>query len=522
MKRLPLYHVLIAIAALGLTCCKTRQMVQQQSVNNRSIVVIYDNDVHCGIDGYARMAGLRDAVSDTAYAGLVSSGDYLQGGIAGALSKGQYVVDIMKTMGYDAVTLGNHEFDYYVPRMKELLSYGHLPVTCVNLYDNTTGKAVYPPYVMKTYGKKKVAFVGATTTTALYTEAYAFYDADEHPIYNLCEKEIYQKVQAAVDAARAAGADYVVVISHIGESKNAINCDSHGLVAATRGIDVVLDGHTHSVIECDYVANLDGKQIPVTQTGTKLENVGKLVINSLGQVSTHLVPLKNITVENKRVKAAADSINALMASIIQRPVCHSDYELNILDAEGRQQVRYAETNSGDLVTDAYRSVGGSDVAITNGGGIRDGMRAGDLTYGDVLGMLPYDNYLNVVELTGAELVAVLDTCCSFSPVENGDFPQVSGMKFTLTQGKRPCISDLQILDKATDRYQPVDMKRTYTLATIDYCVTGGGLQNMLRGNNIVKKNICIYNEALIRYVTDTLGGNIPERYARPQGRITIR
>lgn len=513
--------MLTAVALACLTGCKTKQIVNSPS-KEKSIVIVYDNDVHCGIDGYAKMAGLRDAVRDTAWVALTSSGDFLQGGTAGAISKGQYVADVMKSMGYDAVSLGNHEFDYYVDRMQELINFANLPVTCVNLYDNATNKPVYPAYIMKTYGTKKVAFVGAVTTSTRYTEAYAFEDGSANEKYNLSEKDIYPKVQAAVDAARREGADYVVVISHLGESANVLNCDSHGLVAATRGIDVVLDGHTHSVVECAYVANLDGKKIPVTQTGTKFQNVGKLVITPQGQFIPQLVPLKDITTVNERVKAVTDSINALMEEVTKRTVCHSDYPLSILDSRGRQQVRYAEANAGDLVADAYISMTGADVAISNGGGIRSGLEAGDLTYGDILGMLPYDNYLYVVEVSGQLLHDVLEACCQFSPVENGDFPQVSGMSFTMDMKGSPRVKDLCVLNKQTGEYEPIDLNRTYTLATIDYCVTGGGLQSKLRNVKVLKESICRYNDALITYVTEKLNGVIPERYAKPQGRINIQ
>lgn len=510
------------IAALCLTGCKTRQMLSPAIKADKSIVIIYDNDVHCGINGYARMAGLRDAVSDTAWTALVSSGDYLQGGTAGAISKGQYIADIMKVMNYDAVTLGNHEFDYNVADVKRLLTSANLPVTCSNFFETATGKLVYAPYIMKDYGGKKVAFVGAVTTTTLYTEAFAFYDENNQVKYNLCEKDVYAKIQEAVDAARQAGATYVVVLSHLGEAKNELNCDSYGLVASTRGIDAVLDGHTHSSIECAYVSNLDGKQIPVSQTGTKFENVGKMVINSLGQISTQLVPLKDIVVENARVREVTDSINGLMEIVTKRPVCQNDYVINILDADQRQQVRYAETNSGDLVTDAYISMTSADVAITNGGGIRAGLEPGALTYGDIVGMLPYDNYLNVVEITGKKLQEVLEACCRFTPEENGDFPQVSGMKYTIDMTKTSRVQDLMILDKATGQYVPVDENRKYTLATIDYCVIGGGLQGVLKDSRIVKENVCRYNDALVTYIVETLGGKIPEQYAKPQGRITIK
>lgn len=516
---------LTAFAALVVVCmasCKSRQMVQTQAIPERNIVILYDNDVHCGIEGYARMAGLRDAVRDTAWCAMVSSGDYLQGGTAGAISKGQYIADVMRNMGYDAVALGNHEFDYYVPRMLELIASAQLPVTCANLYDTSTGERMFPAYIMKTYGNKKVAFIGATTTSTLYTESYSFFDEKGVQTYDLSEKNVYNVIQETVDNARSEGADYVIVISHFGESKNVLNCDSYGLISATRGIDAVLDGHSHSVIECAYIENLDGKKIPVSQTGTKFQHVGKLLIDNNGNFTTQLIPLDEIKQENITVKATTDSIIAQMSELTNRPVCHSDYALRILDEEGRQQVRMAETNAGDLVTDAYRVLTKADIAITNGGGIRTELPAGDLKYGDIVSLLPYDNYLCVIEISGAELLDLLEACCQFTPEENGDFPQSSGMSFTININSSPRISDLKVLDSTTGEYLPVVADKKYTLATIDYCITGGGLLAKLRNAKMLKESICRYNDALVTYVTETLGGKIPERYAQPQGRITIK
>lgn len=513
---------LTLMSAVLFTGCKTHKLpVNQVYEKQKSIVVIYDNDVHCGIEGYAKMAGLRDAISDTAYTALVSSGDYLQGGTTGALSHGQYIVDIMKTMDYDAITLGNHEFDYGVPAMLNLLKQVGSPVACVNFRD-MNGKRIYEPYVMKQMGNKKVAFIGAVTPTAMATEAYSFFDKDDKQLYDLAEKEVYQMVQEQVNEARKAGADYVVMITHLGEDKNAMNVDSHGLVEATNGIDIVLDGHSHSVIPHDIVNNKDGKPIIVTQTGTKLANIGKLLITPDGKLSTELIPMDNCTYVSAKVQHATDSIKNLMDVLVNRKICKLDYDLHILDENGKQAVRREETNAGDIVTDAYRAITGADFAITNGGGIRSEAKAGDLTYGDVIAFLPYDNYVSIVEITGAQLLDVLETCTSFIPVEDGDFPQVSGMKFTVHASRDTNrVTDLVIVNKTTNEYEPVDLNRTYQLATIDYCITGGGLRSKLKKNNVIKPSIVIYNECLIQYVVEHLKGHIGEEYSKPQGRITI-
>lgn len=510
-----------AMAAAMLTGCKTANVATQVPAKEKSLVVIYENDVHCGIDGYAKIAGLRDAVADTANVALVSNGDYLQGGTAGAISKGQYVIDIMKHVGYTAVTLGNHEFDFGIPRMQELLSQLEgTDVVCCNLVDNNN-KRLYKAFSVQRYGNKTIGFIGAVTPTARYTEEYAFVDANDNLTHKLCEKNAYKVVQDCVDALRAAGVDYVVVMSHLGEDKNAIDVDSHGLAERTTGIDVILDGHTHNVVPQCIVKNKEGKDVLISQTGTKVENVGMLVITPEGKMSTRLVPAKELVRENAEVKHVTDSINALAAALVSRQICTSDYDIKILDERGRQAVRYSETNAGDLVADAYRIMTGADFAITNGGGIRTELKAGNLTYGDVVSLLPYENYVCMVDITGKQLCDVLKACTSLYPEESGDFPQVSGLKYTIDVKNRT-VTDVVILNKQTNEYEPVDMAKTYNLATIDYCITGGGLAGLLKKNNVTKPSIIIYNECLIQYVTEVLKGHIGEQYAKPQGRIMVK
>lgn len=521
MKRIWSYVSVTALLMPLLISCHTVKSVAPQK--DRSIVVLYDNDVHCGIQGYQKVAGLRDAIADTAFVSIVSSGDYIQGGTAGAISHGQYIMDVMKHVGYDAVTLGNHEFDYAVPHMKELLSQLNTPVVCVNLFDMQRNR-VYAPYTIKSFGKRKVAYIGVVTPSALYTEEYAFFDDKEKQIYELGEKDVYQLVQNAVDEVRKQGVDYVIVLSHLGETPNVLNADSHGLIENTSGIDVVLDGHTHSVTPTETVMNKDGKPVIISQTGTQFANVGKLVIMPDGKKSAQLVPVDEIPFENAEVKHATDSVLSLSHSITSRIVCQSDVDLRILDEDGNQEVRRSETNAGDIVTDAYRIMTGADIAVTNGGGIRTEVKAGQLTYGDVVALLPYDNYVVVVDITGQELVDMLAACTQFAPVENGDFPQVSGIKFTLNMSEKDLskkILDLMVLNKQTGNYEPIDLQKTYSLATIDYCVKGGGLQSKLKKNKVTRQAIMIYNECLIKYITDHLNSHIGKEYAEPQGRIKI-
>ena len=487
----------------------------------KSIVILYENDVHCGIDGYQKMAGLRDAINntDTAYAGAVCVGDFLQGNTTGAISKGQYVVDIMKLMDYDAVTLGNHEFDYGVPRMKMLLEQLNAPIVSCNLYDVADQQFVYMPYIIKQYGNKKVAFIGATTPETMILEAYAFYDTNGGLEYDLRPKTFYQLVQQTVDDARAKGADYVVLLSHVGETTQSMGFNSHLLVNNTRGIDVVLDGHSHEIFENAKATNLDGQEITVTQTGTQFERIGKLLITPDGRMTTKLLKPADVPYVNARVKAATDSIHKLVDAATSKVVAHTDYRLVVSDENKQWIIRGSETNAGDLVADAYRYALKSDIAFENGGGIRNDIMAGDITYGDVIGMLPYDNILRRVAVSGKLLKEMLTRCTALVPVLDGNFPQCSGLRFTI-HCKSHRVSDIEVLQE-NGKYAPLDENHTYSVTMTNYTHEGGGFFDMFKKCPVLQESTIRYHEAMIDYLTKVLGGNTGKAYAQPQGRIKI-
>ena len=487
----------------------------------KCIVILYENDVHCGIDGYTKMRGLRDAIvsADTSYVAMVSSGDFLQGDLAGALTHGQYVVDIMKMMGYDAVTLGNHEFDYGVPRMQELLPQIGADIVCANLFEVNATTPMYQPYVIKQFGDKRIAFVGITTPESMRDEAYSFYNTDGELLYDLHNYDCISLVQQAADKARQEGADYVVVLSHLGEAKSDTGVDSHTLVKTTRGIDVVLDGHTHSVIKCDPVANLDNVMIPTTQTGTKFNNVGKLWISPEGKFVTTLVAKEDNPYTNDAITAATDSIKKLLEQVTNVKIATTDFDL--LAMEGSTWlVRHQETTIGNLLTDAFRTIMDTQIGLVNGGGVRSNIAKGDISYGDVIAVQPNDNNMCILKVTGEELMSMLNKCTDNCPADDGSFPQVSGMKFTIHTGSHT-VTDVMIQDKGKDTYSPLDLHTTYTLATNDYCYNRGGMYSMLANCELVSIDAKLSRDMLSSYLWSTLKGVVPDRYKDVEGRITI-
>lgn len=498
---------------------KAEYLALKEKMMQRPIVVLYDNDVHCGIDGYAKIAALRDSIlaSDTAYVAVVSSGDFIQGGPTGTLSKGQYIIDILNAVGYDAVTIGNHEFDYGTPRLLELTEQLQAPVTCVNFSDFASGQQFYAPYVMKQFGARRVAFVGVLTPSTLQAESAAFYNYEGRQLFNLHYDYLFQYVQLAVDQARSEGADYVVVLSHLGEVGS--DRTSGQLISATRGIDAVLDGHSHAVIPCDHSVNRDGQDVILTQTGTKFANIGKLLIPSQGPLSTTLLPTADISAVNARVAAVVDSLKAINAAMTSKVCGYNEQLLSVYDEQGVRLCRRAEIALGNLIADAFRWYGDSQLAFCNGGGIRTDLPQGDVTYGGLMNVQPFENELCVIRVSGSLLCDVLEEASASCPQENGMFAHPSGFRYTIDTNSSPRVRDVEVLTVAGD-YEPIDPEAEYTLTTSVYLTSQ--YNGLLKNAEVVRTNIGADIEATYNYLSTCLNGRIGFEYARPQGRITIR
>ena len=513
--------LLLAVLAM---CCTNDGVagtcIVSPPVNEKSIVILYENDVHCNIDGYTKIAGLRDAIAaaDTAYVAVACCGDFLSGGTVGAISRGGYVADIMKHVGYDAVTLGNHEFDFGIPRQKELMTAIQAPVVCANLYETGASESYFPAYTISQYGDKRIAFVGAVTPETMIGCKFAFYDNDDHQIYDLRQAEFYSLIQQAADNARRDGADYVVLLSHVGEQTQSMGFDSHQMIAATRGIDVVLDGHSHSNIAHDEVVNKDGQQTGITQAGTKFANIGKLVIKD-GHFTTTLIAIEDIPYKSATVTAATNKVKQQMESAIGRVVCTSDFPLTVIDEQGKEVVRFQECNAGDLASDAFRAFFGAEIALVSGGALRNNVPAGNITYGDLASWLPYDNNMCLIEATGEDILRMLQRCTAKAPEADGNFPQCSGIRYTIhTQSHR--VSDVMVLDGPTGQYVAIDPARTYRVAVRDYFKMGASYDT-LKHCTVMKETNTLYRDAIMQYLEQQLGGIVPADYAHPQKRITI-
>lgn len=503
----------------------------------KDIVILYTNDAHCGIEDGMGYQGLSAAKHALLAAGnkvlLVDNGDAVQGDTIGTLSKGEYIIDIMNKLGYDVATPGNHEFDYGMDQFNKLVEKADFDYISCNFVDKD-GNPVLKPYVIKEADGVKIAFVGISTPKTITTSTPTYFqDGNGNYIYGFMQddtgEKLYAAVQSAVDAARKEGAKYVIAMAHLGIEADCQPWTSSDVIVNTSGIDVVLDGHSHSTIAGDIVKNKEGKDVILTSTGTKLANIGCLTITADGKLSTALINDDGMSDTIAEIKSGYEEIvNTVVAS--------TKVELTVNDpVSGERMVRRQETNLGDLCADAYRAMSGADIAVVNGGGIRVSIPAGDITYGQIIAVHPFGNEMCVVEATGQQILDALEMGARNAPGECGGFLQVSGMSYEIDLNVEPTVEvnadgmftgvsgEYRVKNvKVGD--EPLDLAKTYTLASHNYMLkSAGDGMAMFQGCTLLQDSVMIDNQVLINYIVDVLGGVVGEDYADPygQGRITV-
>ena len=504
---------------------------------DNDIVILYTNDVHCAVDdnlGYTGLATVKNALeAQGKHVVLVDNGDAVQGDTIGTLSNGEYIIDIMNEVGYDVATPGNHEFDYGMDQFFALTEKANFPYVSANFVDND-GNTVLDPYVIKDVAGVKIAFVGISTPKTITTSTPKYFQDDNgNYIYSFQQDEtgekLYAAVQSAVDAARAEGAQFVIALAHLGIEEDCSPWTSSEVIVNTTGIDAVLDGHSHSMIQGEKVKNKDGAEVLLSSTETKLAYIGCLTIKDDGSMSTTLI-------SDNGMKEFIGGIQEEFEELVNTVVASTDVDLIIKDpASGERIVRVSETNLGDLCADAYRAMSGADVAIVNGGGVRADIPAGDITYGQIIAVHPFGNEMCVVECTGQEILDALELGCSKLPAESGGFLQVSGMTYTVDLNVESTVKldengmfvevegERRVKD-VTIGGEPLDPEKTYTLASHNYKLKDcGDGYSMFADNVFLQDSVMIDNQVLINYIVDVLGGTVGEEYADPygQGRITI-
>ena len=510
------------------------------AVDTDTVVILYENDVHCAVEGYSKLAAMKNELLEThTNVGVVSVGDFVQGGTLGAVSKGEYIVNLMNKVGYDAIALGNHEFDYQLPRLNELNAMSNTKFISSNFQKIGEDKSYFEPYTIVSYGSVDIAYIAITTPETINSSSPAQFKNDNGElIYTFNESKLYDIVQTNINAAETAGADYVIALSHIGYDESGNLADITDVIENTDGFDVVLDAHSHSVIEEKVIKDKSGDDVLLTSTGTKFEYIGKLTIKN-GAFDTELVEVESYTKTDPVVDAYITEINENYAQLGNRKIGESKVEFITHDKDGNRLVRNAETNLGNFCSDALRVMTGADMSFVNGGGLRAPMEAGEVTFNDIFSVFPFNNQIVTAEISGQILIDFLEMAVMNYPEEDGSFPHMSGVTFSVNKSIPTSVKvdangffekvdgayrvyNVKVFDKTSGEYKALDPNGKYILAGFNYFILdfGGGM-TMFKDAKILDAEGTLDVELLENYIVEHLGGVIGEEYAEVKPNISF-
>ena len=524
-----LFLALVMVLALAIPAGATET---EQDLTGH-IVILHTNDVHGAIGEYAKVAALKQAYQAAgAYVLLADAGDFIQGDPTVSASQGKTAIELMNLAGYDVAAPGNHEFDYGYPNLKTLAGEADFPILAANVrYDNAA--ALGDQTTFTTTDGKKIGIFGLDTPE---TATKAHPDKIKGVSF-LAAQEMFDCAQAQVDALKADGCDYIICLGHLGIDAESTGNRSIDLLEKVTGIDVFIDGHSHSTLEeIKEATNGTGKvgDTVLTSTGTKLANVGMVDISPDGTISTSSLATSELTVTpDAKVAARAEEIQKEIDADYGTVFAKTEVAL---DGE-KANVRTGETNLGDLIADAMLWQAGlldegADAAVTNGGGIRASIAAGDITKKDINTVLPFGNTLYVVKVTGAELLEALEASTYCTPEAIGGFPQVAGIEFTVntgaqfdtkelypgsTYGKPASINRVMIQTVGGEAFNP---EETYTIVTNDFMGAGGDTYYAFKAASSGYDSGVPLDEVVMDYITSELKGVVSKaQYGETDNRI---
>lgn len=520
------------------------------------IVILYSNDAHGDVWGYGFMAGLKNYFERlNATVILVDTGDYSQGSRYVNTSKGASAVDLMNTVGYDVVSVGSHEFDYGYAQLKGNMEKADFDVVCANVLDSN-GKSVFQSNTIVERDGVKIGFFGLTTPETQTKDILSHTSG----LTFASGQDLYDTAQAQVNELKAKGADLVICLSQLGVDEESKPNSSYDLYKNTTGIDLIMDGHSHSVM----LGGSNGE--PIMQAGTAFSNIGAVLIEETNETKKidkwELIELKpkdydsviyggynidlsylidDTTDGNKDVNDAVEALENKINALYAAKLAENETELNG-DANANQT---GETNLGDLIADSMRwkavQEGGISVdddhivAVTNGGGIQAGLGLGDVTRNDIQKVLPDDNTIAVTYLKGSELLEMLEASTFNTPDALASFPQISGMEIEIDTTRAYDADDTMY--PGTSCYGPKSIRRvtiksindkpfdeneTYAVVTNGVLAAGGDTYHAFTKASAQCDTYISMNEALAEYMEKALEGKITaEAYGTAGERIKV-
>jgi len=549
--------ILICFLILQVNNFKSQKRSLQES--SEDIIILHLNDVHCGVNdtiGYDGFVLYRDELKEK-YPNIITVdvGDHIQGGVLGSISEGSAIIDIMNKIGIDVAILGNHEFDFGIEQLSKLEENITSKYVSANFCYKKNKTSVYDSYKIIEKGGKKIAFIGVLTPlTFSKTYLSTVKDSNGEAVYDFLTgnntQELYDKIQENVNKVRKdEGADYVILLTYIG--MNVEQYTSNELLSKIDNVDAVLDGHTHLIYNTTSKDKIN-KDIHISQTGTKLQTIGKLIIKKDGKIASEIIKeipepsnkTNAIKLTRRKIDVWVDiDINKYINGIfsiyeeeLNELYGYSEYDLVIRPEDPTNSApiycRYQECTVGNLLADAFKAIGDSDVAIENGGAIRSNLNKGNLTRSQLMAVVPYFNNVIVKKLSGQGILDALEFGVSNYPLASGGFPQVSGIIYDIDtslnstvetdpQGQFLNITGKRRVSNVKINGKDIDPNKNYTVTMSEYIGNGGDGYTMLSKYDVIREGLFTDTDTLADYIKNDLNGTIPAEYKDFQGRINL-
>ena len=527
-----------------------------QENKSDDIIILHVNDVHCGLNdtiGYDGFVLYRDEMRKK-YENVISVdvGDHIQGASIGAISNGEAIIKLINNIEFDVSILGNHEFDYGVEQLQKLGENITNKYICSNFCYNKNKTTLFEPYKIVTAGNKTIGFIGVLTPLTL-TKTYlsSIKDDNNEILYDFLVnndvKELYNKVQGYINELKnTKKVNYVILLTHFGMDVEEYT--SNDLLSHLENVDAILDGHTHRVYNTTS-KDKNKKDIPISQTGTKLQSIGKLIIKSNGSFESEII--ENVTEPidkedaikiiragkerwvNKKTNEFINSLWIDYSDELNAFIGYSDFDL-ILENEDLfvSFCRYKECSLGDLISDAIKTSTNTEIAFLNGGGIRSDLRKGNITTASIIDILPWFSYIVGKQLSGQVILDALEFGVSKLPNAFGGYPQASGITFDLNpsiystveidnSGNFVKVAGERRVSNVKINGEELNLTRLYNVSLLNFQGSGGDGYSMFADKEVYLESVLTDTDSLIYYIKNTLNGTIPKEYEKVQNRVNI-
>jgi len=532
--------------------------IRKLEKTKNDIAIIHINDVHCGVNktiGYDGFVLYRDELKKKyKHVLAVDLGDHIQGGTLGAISHGEAIIKIMNKVEFNVSIIGNHEFDYGIDQLFKLKKDLKNNYICANFCYNKNKSSIFEPYKILEVEDKKIAFIGVLTPYTFYKSSLSnIKDENGEAIYDLLNEnhgqKLYDTVQNYINEVKnEKGANYVILLAHFGLNSTE-DYTSDLLLKNLEGVDIVLDGHTHLVYNTTS-KDKTNKDIHITQSGTKLQSIGLLILKNDGSIISEnidKVPAPEDTEKSRIIKRGGEErwVNTEMNQFINSVwdeykdelntiIGKSNFDLIVNPVDSHHSTcRIEECTIGNIVADAVKDAGYAECSIIAGNLFKDNLYKGYITWGKLINILPYFNSIFVKQLPGQIILDFLEAGVSKLPDYLSQFPQVSGITFDVdTNVASPVITDengIFVKIEGSRRVSNVkingkslDLNKIYTVSLSDYIANGGnGLYNMLTEYEVFNQSFLTDSDAASYFIKNNLNGKIPKKYKEQQGRINI-